>query len=642
MNRSAALSARALAAGISGLVALALGVAPAGAVVGGASLDSSDLSGGAFSSLALVRLAGGTCSGALVAADLVLTAAHCEAPVSVQVAGSEHAVVQVHVAPGFDADPTGSDHDLALLRLDGTVPAVPLSFATAGGEVDLGSPVTFAGFGTAGSPDAAAVGFGEVVGLRTRSFDVAGESSACEGDSGGPVLADGLIVGVVSAGQGGVGCFETTIATRVSAQVDFLASFVDVAPVAASDTTTIVPGGRANLTLRAQDTAGEELDFSIVEPGIFTPSKQCHGTDTGPDATVRCAITAPRDALVGTVSELVFMVSDGRDTSFGVVSVEVRRRGGGNAAPTAADASVEMGVDGVVTFALPADDPDGDALTSTIRNGPTSGNVYCEQLECTYYAVLGTTPGQTDSFTYTVSDGRRTSNEATVSITTVGDRAPVFANPDQAIVGFPGVAVLHTFVMLDAEADKVTVSAVDPVVTDGAGTVSVSCFDDHGAARQQRVECLVSASPGFSGDAAFSLQATDGTSVVTDELRVSVAPNRAPSIVPETFSIGADEDFRFPLLVLPHEADPDCNEAVLEYEGAVACDPLAYTIEIDDSLMSGEVTCDTDRASDFNGWCSFVPAASATGDQVLVLRWSVSDGAASSSTVTTKVTYRLP
>ena len=642
MNRSAALSARALAAGISGLVALALGVVPAGAVVGGQSLDNSDLSGGAFSSLALVRLAGGTCSGALVAPDLVLTAAHCEAPVSVQVAGSEHAVVQVHVAPGFDADPAGSDHDLALLRLDGTVPAVPLSFATAGGEVDLGSPVTFAGFGTAGSPDAAAVGSGEVVGLRARSFDVAGESSACEGDSGGPVLADGVIVGVVSAGQGGVGCFETTIATRVSAQVDFLASFVDVVPVAASDTATIVPGGRTNLTLRAQDTAGEELDFSIVEPGIFTPSKQCHGTDTGPDAAVRCAITAPRDALVGTVSELVFMVSDGRDTSFGVVSVEVRRRGGGNAAPTAADASVEMGVDGVAEFVLPADDPDGDALTSTIRNGPTSGNVDCQQLECTYYALQGTTPGQTDSFTYTVSDGKRTSNEATVSITTVGDRAPVFANPDQAIVGFPGVAVLHTFVVLDAEADKVTVSAVDVVAADGAGTVSVSCFDDHRAGSQQRVECLVSASPGFSGDALLTLEATDGTSVVTDQLRVSVAPNRAPSIAPETFSIRADEDFRFPLLVRPREADPDCDEAVLQYEGAVICDPLAYTIEIDDSLMSGEVTCDTDRASEFNGWCSFVPAEGATGDQVLVLRWSVSDGAASSSTVTTRVTYRLP
>lgn len=642
MTRSAALSARALAAGISGLVALALGVVPAGAVVGGQSLDSSDLSGGAFSSLALVRLADGTCSGALVAPDLVLTAAHCEAPVSVQVAGSEHAVVQTHVAPGFGADPAGSDHDLALLRLDGPVAATPMPFATTGGEVDLGSPVTFAGFGTAGSPDAAAVGFGEVVGLRTRSFDVAGESSACEGDSGGPVLADGVIVGVVSAGQGGAGCFETTVATRVSAQVDFLASFVNAAPVAASDTATIVPGGRTNLILRAQDTAGEELDFSIVEPGIFTPSKQCHGTDTGPDAAVRCAITAPRDALVGTVSELVFMVSDGRDTSFGVVSVEVRRRGGGNAAPTAADASVEMGVDGVAEFVLPADDPDGDALTSTIRNGSTSGNVDCQQLECTYYALQGTTPGQTDSFTYTVSDGKRTSNEATVSITTVGDRAPVFANPDQAIVGFPGVAVLHTFVVLDPESQKVTVSAVDAVAAGGGGTVSVSCFDDHRAGSQQRVECLVAASPDFSGDAVVTLRATDGTNVVTDQLRVSVAPNRAPSIAPETFSIAADEDFRFPLLVRPREADPDCDEAVLQYEGAVTCDPLAYTIEIDDSLMSGEVACDTDRASEFNGWCSFVPAEGATGDQVLVLRWSVSDGVASSSTVTTRVTYRLP
>lgn len=642
MNRSAALSARALAAGISGLVALTLGVVPAGAVVGGQSLDSSDLSGGAFSSLALVRLAEGTCSGALVAPDLVLTAAHCEAPVSVRVAGAEHTVVQTHVAPGFGADPAGSDHDLALLRLDGPVAATPMPFATTGAELDLGSPVTFAGFGTAGSPDSAAVGFGEVVGLRPRSFDVTGESSACEGDSGGPVLADGVIVGVVSAGQGGVGCFETTIATRVSAQVDFLAAFVDVVPVAASDTATIVPGGRTNLILRAQDTAGEELDFSIVEPGIFTPSKQCHGTDTGPDAAVRCAITAPRDALVGTVSELVFMVSDGRDTSLGVVSVEVRRRGGGNAAPTAADASVEMGVDGVAELVLPADDPDGDALTSTIRNGPTSGNVDCQQLECTYYALQGTTPGQTDSFTYTVSDGKRTSNEATVSITTVGDRAPVFANPDQAIVGFPGVAVLHSFVVLDAEADKVTVSAVDVFAADGAGTVSVSCFDDHRAGSQQRVECLVSASPGFSGDALLTLEATDGTSVVTDQLRVSVAPNRAPSIAPETFSIEADEDFRFPLLVRPREADPDCDEAVLQYEGAVICDPLAYTIEIDDSLMSGEVTCDTDRASELNGWCSFVPAEGATGDQVLVLRWSVSDGAASSSTVTTRVTYRLP
>lgn len=234
-SRSLTVFRRSMAGCLVAGAALGLSAAPASAVVGGQAAPA-----GAYDFTASLQDGDfAFCGGSVIAADWVLTAAHCvpdgaSAGLSVVMgtvnnsdgSGERREVTQVLVHPDYDA--RASTSDVALLRLSAPTSVAPIALSTAADdalEAD-GAPVTVTGWGDrtplAGGGllttnrlqevDLAVVGDDEC-GDANGGFDAAtGVCAAallkdsCQGDSGGPLFAtEGgrqVQIGVVSYGLG--------------------------------------------------------------------------------------------------------------------------------------------------------------------------------------------------------------------------------------------------------------------------------------------------------------------------------------------------------------------------------------------------------------------------------------------------------
>ena len=239
----------------SSAVLLAL-AAPAQAVVGGSVVRNP--SGVRQSVVRVESSRGELCSGTLIAPQLVLTAAHCVLQraayrvVAVDGAFRQRAVMAVAAAlhPGFVPGTTPRTQpgvDLALLKLSQPLGGdfMPLD-PRAASPVGPGQPVELAGFGaTAESANNSArvlrktnlVALGTlqvanrvlVVADQQRLAATSG-AGACRGDSGGPILQGGRLVGVVSWSSGALrsrvrtACGGFTAVTPVAEHAPWIAA----------------------------------------------------------------------------------------------------------------------------------------------------------------------------------------------------------------------------------------------------------------------------------------------------------------------------------------------------------------------------------------------------------------------------------
>jgi hypothetical protein len=206
------------------LVSLSL-CAPAGAMVGGAQPAPN------FSQ-AVVMLVGpqGFCSGAAIARDLVLTAAHCVTGSDYKLvafdAGSKpilKSIASIARHPQFDAAAVRRHRvtaDVALLKFTETISNAPVPLGPAGMKVAPGDPLLVAGYGLATPGDgrsggtvrtASLIATGEPGSLQIRLMDPATQNKraglgACTGDSGAPVFTNSAgvlaVIGVVSWSTG--------------------------------------------------------------------------------------------------------------------------------------------------------------------------------------------------------------------------------------------------------------------------------------------------------------------------------------------------------------------------------------------------------------------------------------------------------
>ncbi len=211
--------------------ALVAAVSPALAVVGGTT--SREVGGMRASTLQVETSRGELCSGAAIAPELVLTAAHClMGGGSVRVVSLDprfrarrHAVIAVLPHPSFVPGTTPRTQpgaDLAVLRLAAPLPPDIEPFSLGGGGLWQGEAVTMAGYGLAIEDnkntarrlrETPLVNAGNYTTANTVKVAVdtqaKGESpgaGACRGDSGGPVLrgapASRDLVGIVSWSSG--------------------------------------------------------------------------------------------------------------------------------------------------------------------------------------------------------------------------------------------------------------------------------------------------------------------------------------------------------------------------------------------------------------------------------------------------------
>jgi len=196
---------------------------------------SPDPSDGAV--VAVITADGGPhCSGTLIGAHTVITAAHCGVGpttfpsfavffgASLGQAGSTVAVSDARLDPAFDA--TTLAHDVALLTLRETAPVAPIALAT--GMLDssfVGQDVNVVGYGvtsaTATDEGNRHVGQARVSAVSGLDFTVVpSPSQPCEGDSGGAALwtsaGASTLVGVVS--QGDNACVDHADFTRIDVE----------------------------------------------------------------------------------------------------------------------------------------------------------------------------------------------------------------------------------------------------------------------------------------------------------------------------------------------------------------------------------------------------------------------------------------
>jgi hypothetical protein len=156
------------------------------------------------------------CSGVLVGPDVVLTARHCLEGVELSTLHVRFGVSLNFRRAGVSAESPHPDLDLTLLRLtaeevsSGTRDGPsPLPLASPMGSSMAGRRVTLAGYGEAESGSGGELMFavGTVRGVNDTviSTEGLGASGACEGDSGGPLLAreaGGIVVlGLLTSGS---------------------------------------------------------------------------------------------------------------------------------------------------------------------------------------------------------------------------------------------------------------------------------------------------------------------------------------------------------------------------------------------------------------------------------------------------------
>jgi Bacterial Ig domain/RTX calcium-binding nonapeptide repeat (4 copies)/Cadherin domain len=355
-----------------------------------------------------------------------------------------------------------------------------------------------------------------------------------------------------------------TVTLSVEPVNDAPVTLVPAAPlpaVVATDTpiagieVTDVDAGDADIRLALAVAHGTLTVSTAVVGGVsdlqVTGSGTATVTITAPLAAIRTTLAAPAglvyrsadgfagdDTLTVDTSDLGNTGAGGPLTDTDTVTLRVAPP---NRAPVAAAQSVAADEDAATTITLSASDADGDDPLSFATGTPAHGTlgpvgaVTCDHGTpdvCTANVTYTPAPDYSgpDAFTFTASDGRDTSEPATVSITVAAvNDAPVLANIETAALAYtengPATPVTTTTTVGDPDS---------PDLAGGALTVDFAA----GGTPDDRLEVAavgqiaVSGSDvTFAGTAIGSFTGGTGTTPLVVTLTAGATPEAAQALV---------------------------------------------------------------------------------------------------------------
>ncbi len=360
---------------------------------------------------------------------------------------------------------------------------------------------------------------------------------------------------------------------------------VNDAPIAGDDAiTTNEDTPAVDVNVRVNDNDGDpELDQTLTITAVTQPAN-------GAATTNGTTVTFTPAANFNGETSFTYTISDGNLTDTATVTVTVNPV---NDPPVAGNDTLLTDEDtaktiNVVTGAPPAGDTDvdGDALTVSAVTQGSKGSVTFSGQTVTYTPNLNA--NGSDSFVYTISDGKGGSDTATVSVTITPENDPPSATNDALTTNedTPGNVNLADNVS-DPDGQTLTITASNGT----NGSVSVT-----------GLSATYTPNPNFNGSDSFSYTVSDGnggTANATVTVTVTSVPDD-PIGAADTFTTSEDTALAN-ANVLTNDSDADTG----------------------DTLTAVVVTGPANAASfslAANGAVTFVPAANFSGSTSFVYR----------------------
>jgi outer membrane protein OmpA-like peptidoglycan-associated protein len=253
-------------------------------------------------------------------------------------------------------------------------------------------------------------------------------------------------------------------------------------------------------------------------------------------------------------------------------------------------------------------DPDGDALTITAVGSPAHGIAVVTAGKVSYTAASGYSG--TDTFTYSIADGKGGTASATVSVTVQGplNRAPVAQN-DTYVVDQNSTNNSLNVLANDSDPDG------DALVITSVGAPA------HGTASIAGNKVNYTPASGYTGADSFTYAIADGkggTASATVTMTVQpVLVNHPPVAQNDIYTVDQNSSANS-LNVLANDSDPDGDSLTITAVGAAA----------------------HGTASIVNNRISYTPAAGYAGSDGFT--YTIADGRGGSATATVAITVQAP
>ena len=334
----------------------------------------------------------------------------------------------------------------------------------------------------------------------------------------------------ISDGHGGTATATITVAVAL----------VNDPPEAKDDDATTRQNTPVTIPILANDRDPDGDD--IVVESVTQP---LHGTVIPSGVSVVCT---PDPGFSGT-DAFTYTIADGNGgTATATVTVTVLAT---NDPPEALDDSgaTSEGSELTIPVLLNDGDPDGDDLIVESVTQPNHGAVTNNGTDVTYVPDPGFRG--TDTFLYTVSDGKGETDTATVIVTIVSVNKRPLAQDDSATTN-EGTMVLIPVLANDSDLD--------------GDFLLVESFSQpmNGTVLNARTGVSYIPNPGFQGIDTFSYKVSDGNGgTATATVIVSVAGVNDPPLAQDDNAV-TDEGVPVTVLVLLNDSDPDGDAIVVE------------------------------------------------------------------------------